>query len=120
MIKEKTRYWDAVAKVWYETRPQLLWRAHSDAVNILLLSHWLPAIRVERLLKTDLFDEAWGEGLYPLLSSRAKNVIGMDVSALSSNSARLRHDAVYDRHLLRRCLAWRLVRMEGNAWSLGL
>lgn len=94
MKKARTDYWDAVAKDWHTTRPQLLWRAHSDAVNILMLSHWLPAIRIERLLKTDLFDEAWSEGLYPLLSSRAKNFIGIDVSTVFLHVARSRYNGL--------------------------
>lgn len=94
MEKAKTDYWDGVAKTWRETRPQLLWRAHSDAVNTLLLSHWLPATRVERLLKTDLFDEAWSKGLYPLLSSSAKTVIGMDISVFSPHAARSRYNGL--------------------------
>jgi SAM-dependent methyltransferase len=89
--KAKTDYWDAVAKAWRQSQPQLLWRIHSDAVNCSLLSRWLPASRIERLLKTDLFDEACGDGLYPLLSSRAESVIGMDVSTLAPQTARSRY-----------------------------
>jgi SAM-dependent methyltransferase len=57
-----------------------LWRAHSDAVNARLLERWLPPGSTPRVLKTDLFDEAVGMGLVPLLSSRADQVVGVDVS----------------------------------------
>ena len=91
MNGSERHYWDSVAGEWYRTRPQCLWRAHSDAVNILLLAQWLPARQVDRLLKTDLFDEAWSSGLYPQLSPRAKNIFGTDVSTLAPRAARLRY-----------------------------
>jgi SAM-dependent methyltransferase len=91
---EKAHYWDMVSRIWQHKRPQRLWRTHSDAVNTLLLSHWLPAAGAERLLKTDLFDEAWSKGLYPLLSSCAKTVIGIDVSALCPHAARSRYNGL--------------------------
>ena len=52
--------WDAMAAVWLERPPDGLWRRHSDAVNWGLLERWLPP-RLERVLKTDLFDEAVGD-----------------------------------------------------------
>lgn len=91
LMIEEASYWDAVAEAWRKTRPQTLWRAHSDAVNTALLAHWLPADRVERLLKTDLFDEAFRDGLYPELSLRAQTIIGIDISALMLHVDRSRH-----------------------------
>jgi len=85
------RYWDEIIKVWREAPPQALWRAHSDAVNRALFSRWLPHGRVRRLLKTDLFDEAVSDGLYPLLASRARLVVGIDVSQLTLQVALARH-----------------------------
>ncbi|MGI8558823.1 MAG: class I SAM-dependent methyltransferase [Solirubrobacteraceae bacterium] len=49
-------------------------------MNIALLRRWLPAGQ-GTLLKTDLFDEAVGSGLYPELASRVREVAGVDVSA---------------------------------------
>lgn len=49
-------------------------------MNWRLIDRWLPRARVERLLKTDLFDEAVAEGLHPLLRTRARCVVGIDVS----------------------------------------
>lgn len=62
------------------TRPDRLWRQHSDSINHSLLFRWLPAQPVGRLLKTDMFDELVGEGLTPFLQARAHNVIGIDLS----------------------------------------
>jgi len=83
-------YWDTVLAGWESTVAHQLWRAHSDAVNIRLIHRWLPA-RGERLLKTDLFDEATGNGLYPELAGRAKEVIGIDLSAVTVGAARRRY-----------------------------
>lgn len=75
-------YWDQIAEVWDQAPSGALWRRHCDAVNTRLLQRWLPdpALPVDQALKTDLFEEAFGEGLYPLLRSRARNVWGVDVS----------------------------------------
>lgn len=90
-MRRDAQYWDAVATTWQEVHPQTLWRVHSDAVNVALFAHWLPIDRIERLLKTDLFDEAFGDGLYPLLTSRARKLIGMDISVSTLHLARSRH-----------------------------
>jgi SAM-dependent methyltransferase len=74
------QYWDRVGATWKQERPDLLWRLYSDAVSRRVLDEWLPADRVDRLLKTDLFDEAVTDGLYPLLKRRARHVVGIDLS----------------------------------------
>jgi SAM-dependent methyltransferase len=87
----EAHYWDEIAGVWTQTRPQALWRAHSDLVNSSLFSRWLPSGPTGRLLKTDLFDEAFGVGLYPLLKSRSCKLTGMDVSILTLSTALSRY-----------------------------
>ena len=81
-------YWDAVAKAHQEAKPLLLWHTYSNMVNGGVIERWLPADPAAYLLKTDLFDELLNEGLYPLLATRAKNVIGMDVSQVTLCAAR--------------------------------
>lgn len=81
MTIEKSYYWDVVGEAWRRTNPQPLWRAHSDAVNTALLARWLPNARVARLLKTDLFDEALSDGLYPQLTQCAQRIVGIDIAA---------------------------------------
>lgn len=71
-------YWDAAAAGWGAGR-QRLWRAHSDAVNRRLLESWLIG-GVGRVLKTDAFDEAMGEGLLPALAPRATRLVAQDLS----------------------------------------
>jgi SAM-dependent methyltransferase len=57
------------------------WRAHCDALHRGLIEAWLPpATGRSRALKTDLFDEATGEGLASLLRERGHQVHGIDVS----------------------------------------
>jgi len=78
-LTREAAYWDGVAELWLRERPQVLWRRHSDAVNRALLERWLPAAP-RRVLKTDLFDEAVGEGLYAFLAARAESVCGVDLA----------------------------------------
>ncbi|MGH8008336.1 MAG: methyltransferase domain-containing protein, partial [Candidatus Binatia bacterium] len=104
MTGTESRYWDGVAEAWQKTRPQTLWRRHSDAVNLELLARWLPQQRVARLLKTDVFDEAFGEGLYPLLELKAEQGIGMDLSVSTVHAARTRYASLRGVGADARCL----------------
>lgn len=90
VIGNKVDYWDHIAHEWKRAQSDLLWRGHSDAVNVALLSRWLSEKPVGRLLKTDLFDEAVSEGLLPFLQSRARTVVGMDISLKALRMARSR------------------------------
>jgi SAM-dependent methyltransferase len=92
---EQVCYWDAVGEMWQRTSPQPFWRAHSDAVNAVLLARWLPSPRVERLLKTDLFDEAFSDGLYPQLARRARRIVGIDIAASIIRAGRSRHPGLH-------------------------
>ena len=75
-----TTYWDQLADTWQAQRPQRLWRRYSDALNVALVARWLPDRPLTRVLKTDLFDEAVSEGLYPALAARATHVVAIDLS----------------------------------------
>ncbi|MHB0857154.1 MAG: methyltransferase domain-containing protein [Anaerolineae bacterium] len=86
-------YWGQVAEDWQGHR-QGLWRAHMDAVNSELLSRWLREPMVGRSLKTDLFDEALGDGLMPLLRSQTQMAVGMDVATATVSAARARHEGL--------------------------
>lgn len=71
-------YWSRIGS--QDPAPDRLWRAHSDAVNRGLLARWLPAGGGGRVLKTDLFDEAFGGGLIESLRDRYRLVLGIDVA----------------------------------------
>ena len=87
-----TGEWNHYAGEWFEGQRQQLWRRHSDAVNARMIEAWLPAGRVHRILKTDLFDEAVSEGLHKPIASRAGVVIGMDVSTRILSAVAHRHE----------------------------
>lgn len=96
-VVEAGAYWDGILDDWEPSMATCLWRAHSDAVNIGLLRRWLPPSRAGgrvTVLKTDLFDEAVGTGLYPELSARAGAVVGVDISRQTVRSARQRYPAL--------------------------
>jgi SAM-dependent methyltransferase len=90
-----TEVWSRTLESWTATRANALWRAHSDAVNTALIRRWVPDRGLERVLKTDLFDEAVGEGLVGELQARADEVVGIDlappvVEAATSRRPRLK------------------------------
>ena len=91
MRVKESQYLDSIAREWSEITPQRLWRSHSDAVNLTLLGRWLPTRPARRLLKTDIFEEAVGNGLYPVLSERAGEVVVMDLSMPMVTMARARY-----------------------------
>lgn len=81
------RYWEQVGDYERDGRAEFLWRAHSDAVNTAFLQASLPAVSDGRVLKTDLFDEAMGEGLFGTLAARFTSVVGIDLSLSTARAA---------------------------------
>jgi SAM-dependent methyltransferase len=90
MTDSQTEYWTSVGTAWSRSRPQRLWRAHSDAENRALLQRWVPT-GCRRVLKTDAFDEAFGEGLVGTLEERAEETAMIDLSATVLAEARRKH-----------------------------
>lgn len=88
MTRSSNRYWDSVGAECGLASRDRLWRAHSDALNRSLFARWLPAAPAARLLKTDMFDEAVGEGLCGLLGGHAESVVGMDIALETIRAAR--------------------------------
>jgi SAM-dependent methyltransferase len=88
------RYWDRIAASHPEHGASQVLRLYSDAVYVPLLERWLPE-DAGCALKTDLFDEAWSDGLVPVLAGRARSVIGTDLSVLVRRHARRRHTALH-------------------------
>jgi len=88
--RERAR-WQAAVEPLLNSQSEALWRAHCDAVNAALLERWLPTVPCARLLKTDLWDEAMGQGLYPLLAERAADVAGIDFVPAVIAAAVARH-----------------------------
>lgn len=91
MNPQKADYWNEVTKTWQHSNRQKLLRFISDVLNYRLFDNWLPPKKVNRLLKTDLFDESLTDGLYPLLSKHAKSIVGIDISTAAINAAKHHH-----------------------------
>jgi SAM-dependent methyltransferase len=79
-MNDDAREWAGVARRWRAARPQRLWRAHADAITVSLCERWWPAAPVRTVLKTDLFDEAFGGGLRAFLGQRARRAVGIDLA----------------------------------------
>ncbi len=88
------RYWEDLARRVSEAPAPTLWRRYCDILNAAWLQRWLPSTAARRVLKTDLFDEALDEGLYPQLETRAESVMGLDLSPSIVAAARSRHPAL--------------------------
>lgn len=82
--------WEADLAPLIDTPTGRLWRAHSDAINGEIVERWLPR-GGGRALKTDLFDEAMGEGLDALLASRDLDVVAIDVAPSVLRAATTAH-----------------------------
>jgi SAM-dependent methyltransferase len=80
-VKTDAPYWQDVGAREARTPPLPVWHAHSDAVNTAWLAHRLRSDTVDRLLKTDLHDESVGDGLTPLLRTRTRSMVGIDLAA---------------------------------------
>jgi len=87
-------YWSTVAESWLQARPQRLWHAHTDRLYSDFIEHRLAGRQVQRILKTDLFDEGVSMGLFPCLASHAPTVVGIDISAAIVQAAQTRHSTL--------------------------
>lgn len=56
------------------------WRRYCDRLHENLIAEWCGGRAFRRALKTDVFDEAVGEGCFPSLAKVAEEVYGIDVS----------------------------------------
>lgn len=83
-----------VAAEWQQENSYTLWRKYCDQTTVDLLRSELPSNRVGCLLKTDLFDEAYGEGILSLLISTARIVVGMDIALNTVIRVREKHPGI--------------------------
>jgi SAM-dependent methyltransferase len=94
IVESTTSRWENALSTLPRSRRHSFLRAYGDAVNRALLERWLPAGKVRRVLKTDLFEEAVGEGLTPFLATRSARVDAIDVSEALAAAARSRHPEI--------------------------
>jgi ubiquinone/menaquinone biosynthesis C-methylase UbiE len=92
VVEQDTR-WESALSELPRTRRHLFLRRYGDEVNRQLLERWLPA-RGTRVLKTDLFEEAIGDGMASLLGKRFERVDAIDVSPAVVEEAARRHPGI--------------------------
>ena len=90
-LATERRGWDSAVRPLVDAGDGRLWRAHSDAINGALVERWLEPSSRARILKTDLFDEAMGVGLAPLLAARARRIIAIDIAPSVLRAAAMRY-----------------------------
>jgi len=80
-------YWDAVGREWAATHPDELWRRCSDALHVQWLDRVAGTLPPGLVLKTDLFDEAFGDGLTAWFASRGHDVLACDLAFATARGA---------------------------------
>jgi SAM-dependent methyltransferase len=80
-------YWDAVGGTWASTHRDGLWRRCSDAIHAQWLERAAGSLPPGRVLKTDLFDEAFGDGLAQWFESRGHEVVACDLALATARGA---------------------------------
>jgi SAM-dependent methyltransferase len=88
------RHWESAVEPLLGTSAGRLWRMHSDAVNGAIVERWLARETGGRALKTDLFDEAMGAGLHPVLRAHALDVVAIDIAPSVLSAAAKRYPAL--------------------------
>lgn len=88
--------WDRVLRELPPEAANPLWRRYADSLNHDLLNRWMGDQDFRRILKTDAYDEALGEGVLRLLRWRCRQPVLMDCSEFALQAARgRRHKAQY-------------------------
>ena len=80
-------YWDAMGRQRQARRSGELWRRCSDMIHQLWLSRTAGELRGALVLKTDLFDEAFGDGLAAWFERRDNRVVGCDLAFSTAKGA---------------------------------
>jgi SAM-dependent methyltransferase len=80
-------YWDVVGAEWTASRRDELWRRCSDAIHAQWLERVAGTLLPGRVLKTDLFDEAFGDGLAPWFESHGHDIVACDLAFATARGA---------------------------------
>lgn len=78
--QKKRIYWDSIGHNWGKNNPDGLWRQYSDVIHVWWLERIASDICGKRILKTDLFDEAFGDGLTAWFEERGGDIIACDLA----------------------------------------
>lgn len=94
---QAARYWDDQARACSAQFDFPLWRRYCDLLHSRWLRSWLGGRTFSKVLKTDLFDEALGNGLADVLASltlAGGEYHGVDVSSVLAAQAQKRHPSL--------------------------
>lgn len=80
-------YWDAVGGAWASSHRDEVWRRCSDAIHVRWLDRVAGGLPPGRVLKTDLFDEAFGDGLAPWFESHGHDLVACDLALTTARGA---------------------------------
>lgn len=83
--------WDADLAPLLRAPAGRLWRVHCDAVNAALIARWVAGPARGLALKTDLFDEAMGEGLRSQIEALGFDLVAIDIAPSVRRAASSRH-----------------------------
>jgi len=77
-----SKYWDQVAREWpQKSHSSQLLAEHKRKTHLDLVARWAEVTNNQRILKTDLFEEAFGADQFLFdLAKVSNNVMGMDIS----------------------------------------
>lgn len=91
-----TDHWQHIGEHWSRERPARLWRVHADAVNRRWIASNLGDWAKGPMLKTDLFDEAAGDGLLTMVCRDGDGTrVGIDVAAAVVRAASTRNPSIH-------------------------
>lgn len=88
MRRRERTAWNDIGRQWKARSEDQLWRRCSDAIHEVWLGSVVPVRPFDRTLKTDLFDEAFGDGLASWFSRRGSRVVGCDLALETAHCAR--------------------------------
>jgi SAM-dependent methyltransferase len=91
------QHWEAMADTGLAELSIPVWRRFCDELHQGILSDWTAGRHFASALKTDLFDEAVGEGLFGWLSAVSDRVEGIDVASGIVAQAAQRHPGLIAR-----------------------
>lgn len=87
-------YWDRIAGERTDRFRIPVWRAYCDELQRSWLRRAAAPRTFRRTLKTDLFEEAQGEGLASFLGESSEQLLGIDISPRVVSQARQRHPGI--------------------------
>lgn len=86
-FQERTA-WEEIGRQWEARGEDHLWRLCSDALHEDWLGRAVAGLQFDRTLKTDLFDEAFGNGLAGWFIRRGGRVVGCDLALSTAHCAK--------------------------------